>query len=52
VANEAVRLLTDDDYRSRMIANLDEVKRKLGGSGASDRAAEAVLDVVHSSDAS
>jgi lipid-A-disaccharide synthase len=52
VANEAVRLLTDSDYRSRMIANLDDVKRKLGGSGASDRAAEAVLDVVHSSDVS
>jgi lipid-A-disaccharide synthase len=52
VANEAVRLLTDVDYRTRMIAALDEVKRKLGGSGASDRAAEAVLDVVHSSDAS
>ena len=52
VATEAVRLLNDADYRSRMIAALDEVKRKLGGPGASDRAAEAVLDVVHSSDAS
>ena len=30
---------------------LDDVRQKLGGPGASDRAAEAVLDVVHSSDA-
>lgn len=51
VANEAVRLLNDADYRSEMIAALDEVRRKLGGPGASDRAAEAVLDVVHSSHA-
>jgi lipid-A-disaccharide synthase len=52
VATEAVRLLTDAEYRSRMIAALADVKRKLGGSGASDRAAEAVLDVVHSANAS
>ena len=52
VAAEAVRLLTDAEYRSRMITALDDVKRKLGGSGASDRAAEAVLDVVHSTHAS
>ena len=52
VAAEAVRLLTDGGYRTRMMAALDEVKRKLGGPGASDRAADAVLDVVHSSDAS
>ena len=52
VATEAVRLMTDGEYRSRMISALDAVKLKLGGSGASDRAAEAVLDVVHSSHAS
>jgi lipid-A-disaccharide synthase len=52
VAAEAVRLLTDRDYRARMVASLDEVRRRLGGPGASDRAADAVLDVVHSSDAS
>jgi hypothetical protein len=34
-----------------MIASLADVKRQLGGPGASDRAAEAVLDVVHSVDA-
>jgi lipid-A-disaccharide synthase len=52
IANEAVRLLSDQEYRSRMIAALDDVKRQLGGAGASDRAADAVLDVVHSSNAS
>jgi lipid-A-disaccharide synthase len=52
VAQEAARMLTDQEYRSTMIAALDDVRRQLGGSGASDRAAEAILDVVHSSDAS
>jgi len=52
VATEAVRLLSDDGYRRRMISDLEEVKRQLGGPGASDRAAEAVLDVVHSTHAS
>ncbi|HEX4915061.1 MAG TPA: lipid-A-disaccharide synthase [Vicinamibacterales bacterium] len=52
MANEAVRLLTDTSYRTRMIASLDEVRRRLGGPGASDRAADAVLDVIHSTDAS
>lgn len=52
IANEAVRLLNDQDYRAKMIAGLEDVKRQLGGPGASDRAADAVLDVVHSSNAS
>lgn len=52
IADEAVKLLNDSDYRARMIASLEEVKRQLGGPGASGRAAEAVLDVVHSADAS
>lgn len=52
VTTEAVRLLTDRVYSTRMIASLDEVRRRLGGPGASDRAADAVLDVVHSSNAS
>jgi lipid-A-disaccharide synthase len=47
IAEEAVRLLTDTDYRARMIASLDEVRRRLGGPGASDRAADAILEVVH-----
>ena len=51
LATEAVRLLTDEHYRARMTTALHEVRRRLGGPGASDRAAEAVLDVVHSSNA-
>lgn len=51
VADEAVRLITDAAYRAAMSAALDTVRLKLGGSGASDRAADAVLDVIHSKDA-
>ena len=46
VAREAVRLLTDGEYRTRMLASLQEVKQKLGGPGASDRAAEAILELI------
>ena len=52
VTTEAVRLLTDQEYRAQMKTALFEVRRRLGGPGASDRAADAVLDVVHSSNAS
>ena len=52
VAEEAIRLLIDRAYRAQMTMALHEVRRRLGGPGASDRAAAAVLDVVHSSDAS
>jgi lipid-A-disaccharide synthase len=46
IADEAVRLLSDRDYRNRMIAAIEDVKAKLGGPGASDRAAEAILEMV------
>ena len=46
VAAEAVRVLGDREYRNRMIASLQEVKRRLGGPGASDRAAAAILEVA------
>jgi len=46
VANEAVRLLHDRDYRDKMVTALEDVRRTLGGPGASDRAADAVLDVL------
>ena len=46
IADEAVRLLNDQDYRARMIAAIEDVKAKLGGPGASDRAAEAILEMV------
>jgi lipid-A-disaccharide synthase len=50
-AGETVRILNDAAYRQRMMVQLAEVRRRLGGPGASERAAEAVLDVIHSTDA-
>jgi lipid-A-disaccharide synthase len=52
VATETLRILTDDAYRAEMIDALATVRQRLGGPGASDRAAEAVLDVIHSKHAS
>ena len=49
VANEAVRLLKDQEYRARMIAALDDVKLQLGGPGASGRAADAILEIARRS---
>ena len=46
VTAEAVRIMTDQPYRAAMIAALDDVRRQLGGPGASDRAAEAILEMV------
>lgn len=46
VAREAVRLLLPGDERTRTIAALGEVRRALGGDGASRRAAEAVLEAI------
>ena len=46
VAEEAVTFLTDPDRAAATRAALREVKEKLGGSGASRRAAEAVLRVA------
>jgi lipid-A-disaccharide synthase len=48
VAGEAVRLLTDSDARQRAVAALREVKARLGGRGASRRAAEIVLETARS----
>jgi lipid-A-disaccharide synthase len=46
VAREALRLLAPGDDRDRTIEGLRDVRSRLGGEGASRRAAEAVLDVV------
>ena len=46
VATEAVRLLNDRGYHAQMTAALEEVRRQLGGPGASDRAAGAILEVT------
>ncbi len=42
-AREIVTLLTDEGARTRMIEAIRDVKRKLGGPGASRRAADAIL---------
>ncbi|MBI3402294.1 MAG: lipid-A-disaccharide synthase [Acidobacteria bacterium] len=46
VASEAVSMLTDRDRAARIRAGLAKVREKLGGPGASRRAAEAILRVV------
>jgi lipid-A-disaccharide synthase len=45
VAREAVSLLTDHPRAERMRADLAEVRARLGGPGASRRAAQAVLSL-------
>jgi lipid-A-disaccharide synthase len=45
-AREAIRLLKDDAARRQAKADLRAVKARLGGTGASRRAAEAVLEVA------
>jgi lipid-A-disaccharide synthase len=45
-AREIVTLLTDESARARMVEGIRDVKRKLGGPGASRRAAEAILREV------
>ncbi len=46
VADETVPLLTDPARHSEMRAGLDEVAARLGGPGATRRAAAAILDVA------
>jgi lipid-A-disaccharide synthase len=48
VAEECVRLLTDEQLRRRTQEELRRVRERLGGAGASARAAEAVLTVARS----
>jgi lipid-A-disaccharide synthase len=48
VAREAISMLTDRQRAARIRAGLAMVRARLGGGGASRRAAEAVLRVVHS----
>jgi len=52
VAGEAVRFLTDETHAATTRAELRTVREKLGGSGASRRAAEQVLDVARAHRAS
>jgi lipid-A-disaccharide synthase len=46
VAREAIAILTDADRAARIRAGLARVRARLGGAGASRRAAQAVLRLV------
>jgi lipid-A-disaccharide synthase len=46
VAAEAVSMLTDESRRNAIRAELSRVRAQLGGSGASRRAAQAILSVI------
>jgi lipid-A-disaccharide synthase len=46
VARETARIMNDRAYRDQMVAAIADVRAKLGGSGASDRAASAILEVA------
>jgi lipid-A-disaccharide synthase len=46
VAREAVSMLTDESRRQRIRTGLARVREKLGGPGASRRAAQAILSVI------
>jgi len=46
VANEAISMLTDGARRAQIHESLARVRERLGGPGASRRAAEAILRTV------
>ncbi|MDW7771706.1 MAG: lipid-A-disaccharide synthase [Desulfobulbaceae bacterium] len=47
IAGELSAILTDNGKRHAMLQGLEEVRQKLGGPGASRRAAEIALNMVH-----
>jgi lipid-A-disaccharide synthase len=47
VATEAISMLTDRERAARVRAGLAKVRTALGGPGASRRAAEAILKLIH-----
>jgi lipid-A-disaccharide synthase len=49
VAKEAVSMLTDGDRAARVRDGLARVRARLGGAGASRRAAQAILGIVRRS---
>ena len=51
VAGEAISMLTDEERVNRIRAGLARVREKLGGPGASRRAAEAILRIADTSTA-
>ncbi|TAL63107.1 MAG: lipid-A-disaccharide synthase [Bacteroidetes bacterium] len=47
VRNELNKLLNESDYRNTMTANLNELRNKLGGAGASRKTAELMLKYLN-----
>jgi lipid-A-disaccharide synthase len=43
---EFAKISNDEDYRAKMLAGYDEVRELLGGSGASDRTAQMIIDDI------
>ena len=43
---EFAKIANDEDYRAKMLAGYDEVRELLGGSGASDRTAQMIIDDI------
>jgi lipid-A-disaccharide synthase len=46
--NELTRLLDDQTYRSNMLKDLDELRTRLGGAGASAKTAELMINHLKS----
>ena len=44
VSGELYRILEDDSYRNNMLENYELLEKKLGGRGASERVAKAIID--------
>ncbi len=44
--SETEKLLHDKDYRSKIISSLEELKKKLGGAGASEKAARLMMNYL------
>ena len=47
IAEEVMSLLTDNEYRETVKANLSEVKKRLGESGGSERVAQLAYDMLY-----
>jgi lipid-A-disaccharide synthase len=45
--NETEKILFNDAYRKRMITELDDLKNKLGGAGASEKTARLIMDYLN-----
>lgn len=47
ITTEALELIADSDRREQMLQDLREIRETLGGTGASDRAAEEIISVLN-----